>query len=65
LTEEDKWQAMMRSCRKACRITGEEFVEPDYLNWFAGSHYHRALWRNVRLRKRVPPLKFTPFHPII
>ena len=47
MTESEKWQAMMASCRKACRILGEEFKEPEYLNWSVGAHYHDDLWARV------------------
>ncbi|GAF89425.1 unnamed protein product, partial [marine sediment metagenome] len=45
--EHVKWQRMMGSCRKACRIIGEDFKEPEYLNWRDGSHYHDRLWGAV------------------
>lgn len=45
--EIEKWQKMMFSCRKACHILGEEFQEPDFLNWKLGSMYHQALWRKI------------------
>lgn len=51
MEEEEKWQHMMVSCRRACKFLGEEFREPDYLNWPLGSHYHDDLWARVRGRK--------------
>jgi len=48
MTEEEKWQAMMVSCRRACKILSEEFREPEYLNWPLGSRYHDDLWAKVR-----------------
>lgn len=47
MTEDEKWQAMMFSCRKACGILGKEFKEPEYLNWRVGASYHRGLWAKV------------------
>lgn len=55
LDEHDKWQLMMHSCRKACRIIGDEYVEPEYLNWRDGVYYHNALWSQVT-RCGHPPL---------
>lgn len=51
LDEHDKWQLMMHSCRKACRIIGEEYSEPGYLDWRTGAYYHRALWGAVRQKE--------------
>ena len=48
MTEDEKWQNMMSSCRKACKILGEEFQEPGYRNWIEGRSYHEALWRKVK-----------------
>ena len=53
-SEDEKWQAMMMSARKACKIIGVEFKEPDYLNWRVGPDYFRGLWREVY--KRNPSL---------
>lgn len=51
-TEDEKWQAMMASCRKACKILGEEFKEPEYLNWPLGSRYHDDLWTKVHKKSK-------------
>ena len=53
--EIENWQSMMLSCRKACHILGEEFKEPEFLDWTVGRLYHGALWGGVkgkRSRKR-------------
>lgn len=50
MTEADKWQAMMVSCRKACHILNIEFAEPEYLNWKIGARYHDDLWGKVRCK---------------
>lgn len=50
--ETEDWQKMMYSCRQACHILGEEFQEPEFLNWRAGSKYHQALWNRIYLRTR-------------
>jgi len=52
MTEEEKWQRMMASCRKAANIIGIDFREPPYLDWKYGSQYHRTLWRQVRDKRR-------------
>jgi len=44
--EIEDWQRMMFSCRQACKITGEEYKEPDILNWDEGRAYYNALWGN-------------------
>ena len=51
MTEQEAWQQMMRSCRKACKVLSMEFKEPDYLNWGAGRSYHRNLWAEVKHRR--------------
>ena len=49
--EQEKWQKMMSSCRKACKILNTEYREPEYLNWSAGRKYHENLWTLVRRKK--------------
>ena len=72
MTEDEKWQAMMSSCREAIKIINAkefkkpnpkylDFEEPEYCNWPVGSSYHRSLWGVVRLenanrRKKAPIL---------
>ena len=51
MEEGENWQAMMASCRKACKILGEEFKEPEYCNWFVGRDYYEKLWALVELKK--------------
>jgi len=49
--ETEDWQKMMFSCRQACKITGVEYSEPEFLNWEAGRNYHARLWGIVRSKK--------------
>ena len=51
MTEQQKWQNMMFSCRKACKVLNIDFVEPMYLDWKNGNKYHDTLWGQVRLKR--------------
>lgn len=44
--EIEDWQRMMFSCRQACKMRGEEYKEPEFLNWNEGRAYYKALWGN-------------------
>lgn len=52
LTEDEMWQNMMRSCRKACKILRVDFKEPEYLNWNKGRSYYNAVWHLVNLNRK-------------
>ena len=56
MSEDEKWQRMMKSCREAIKIINAqnkrddpyyEFREPEYLNWIVGADYHKTLWNKV------------------
>jgi hypothetical protein len=51
MTEDEHWQTLMKSCRKACNILGIDFREPMYLDWIAGRNYYNTLWGQVKLKK--------------
>jgi len=51
MEEHEKWQNMMRSCRKASNILGIEYKEPMYLDWKAGREYYNSLWERVKRNK--------------
>jgi hypothetical protein len=51
MTEQDKWQILMHSCRRACKLLNIDFKEPMYLDWTAGRNYYSTLWGQVRLKK--------------
>ena len=53
MDKDQQWQVMMGKCRKACRILGYEFKEPEYFNWKAGKDYLNVLWARVYARKIV------------
>jgi len=48
--EIEEWQRMMFSCRQACKMRGEEYKEPEFLNWDEGRAYYNALWENTLCR---------------
>ena len=51
----DKWQALMRSIRKAAHILNLDLTEkewPEYQNWFVGVAVHKRLWDLVVLRRK-------------
>ena len=55
MTEEEKWEELLRSMRKAARILGmtlEEDDLPEYLNWFSGAKMHQNLWDQVYLQNQ-------------
>ncbi len=51
MTEQEKWQILMHSCRRACKLLNIDFKEPMYLDWTAGRNYYSTLWGQVRLKK--------------
>lgn len=56
LSEEEKWESMMRSIRKAAKILKIDLTErdiPEYLNWTEGSRLHDDLWDRVYGRARM------------
>lgn len=54
MSEEDKWEKLMASIRKAAHILNLDLTEqdyPDYLNWPVGTAMNKNLWARV-YRKR-------------
>lgn len=54
MDEEEKWQALMRSIRKAAKILNWDYNTvdmPNYLDWKEGADLHRKLWDLVYLQK--------------
>jgi len=52
MTEEEKWNALILSIKKAAKILGIDLTEediPEYLNWFSGAKMHKNLWNSVYL----------------
>ncbi len=52
--EVEKWEALMRSIRRAARILNLDLTEvdmPDYLNWEVASDIHQNLWSMVYQRR--------------
>lgn len=47
-SENEMWQILMNSCRKACLALGVDFKEPEYLDWTEGRAYFSHLWRQVK-----------------
>jgi len=55
VNEEDKWNALMRSIRKAARILNIDLspeAMPEYMNWLVARTMHRYLWDQVYLKRR-------------
>lgn len=55
MSEEDKWEALIKSIQKAARILGKDLTErdmPDHLNWFVGRNIHDELWGEVYRRRK-------------
>lgn len=52
MSENEKWQALMFSCRQAAKIHNEEFHEPEYLDWKAGVKYKEDLWGAIRANQK-------------
>jgi len=55
MTEDEKWELLMASIRKAARILGIELTEkdmPEYLNWFVGRKMNEELWGRVYSRDK-------------
>ena len=53
MDEYEKWDAIMRSIRKAARILNIDLTEqdvPEHLNWFVARKMHRYLWDQVYLQ---------------
>lgn len=53
MNEEDKWNALIRSIKKAARILSEDLEEidmPEYLNWRVGTDMNQHLWNQVYLK---------------
>ena len=48
MDEAEKWEAMMRSIRKAARRLRREPPTIDYLNWGVGAAEHKAIWAKVK-----------------
>jgi len=59
MTEDEIWQTIMHSCRRAIKIinarerTHIDFKEPEYLNWKVGSAYQDGLWDRVNSYKKT------------
>ena len=55
MTEEEKWEALIRSIKKAAHILGKTLNEedmPDYLNWTVGRDMNERLWARVYSRNK-------------
>ena len=55
MTEEEKWEALIRSINKAAHILGKELTEkdvPEYLNWRVGTEMNHRLWSEVYARNK-------------
>jgi len=53
MNEDEKWEALIKSIRKAAHILGKTLNEedmPDYLNWFVGTKMNDNLWAQVYAR---------------
>jgi hypothetical protein len=50
-TGEERWQSLMYSCRKACKILNIDFKEPMYYDWDGAVNYHDSLWGAVRKKR--------------
>ena len=51
----EKWNALVRSIRKAAHILNLELTErdlPEYMNWFAGPKMNKRLWDLVALKRK-------------
>ena len=51
--ENEEWNTIVRSIRKAARILKRDLTEtdmPDYGNWFAARTIHNYLWDQVKLQ---------------
>ena len=55
MSEEEKWEKLMASIRKAAHILNIDLTEkdmPEYLNWPVGRDMNKRLWARVH-RKRA------------
>ena len=55
MEEEEKWEALMMSIRRAAKISNIDLTEadmPDYLNWYVASDMHRNLWALVYHKRK-------------
>lgn len=53
MDEDEQWQELVRSIRKATRILNYDIPGQDmplYLDWPAGAKLHKDLWNEVYLR---------------
>jgi hypothetical protein len=50
LTTNEKWQILMKACRKLCKALNEDFNEPPYEDFDAGRNYYQSLLGRVRLK---------------
>ena len=59
MSEEEKWEKLMASIRKAAHILNEDLTErdmPEYLNWPVGTDMNKRLWAQVH-RKRAGKMR--------
>ncbi len=55
MPEEEKWELLMASIRKAAHILKLDLTEqdlPDYLNWVVGRDLNKNLWARVYLKRK-------------
>lgn len=53
---DEKWEALLRSIRKAAKILSIDLTEEDmprYQDWIAGADMHRKLWDLVYDKRKV------------
>lgn len=53
ISEEEKWERLLHSIRKAAHILGREVAEPDYLNWAVGRDMNDNLWAQVYAQNKT------------
>ena len=54
MDEQEKWETLMRSIRRAAKILNIDLTEadmPDYLNWRVASSLHEKLWSLIYSRR--------------
>ena len=53
MSEEDRWERLLHSIRKAARILGREITEPDHFNWFVARDMNDNLWAQVYAQNKT------------
>jgi hypothetical protein len=55
MSEEDSWNTIIHSIKRAARILNINLTEtdmPDYENWLAARTIHNYLWNQVYLKRK-------------